>query len=89
MEGRNLQSRLCEQTIHFSLVKVKVDLPLPEKHPRKKMTLFSNMAKQYLRSDESTSMIRILTTLLPLPFDAEWVAAAVSSTNLTPSTKWI
>jgi hypothetical protein len=51
----------------FSLVKIKVDLP--EKCPRKKMTLFSNMAKQYLRSDESTST----TTTTTKPFSPKQV----------------
>ena len=42
---------------------------------------------QYLRSDESTSMTRILIALLALPFDAEWFAAMLSSTYLIPSPK--
>jgi len=42
---------------------------------------------QYLRSDESTSMTRILIALLALPSDAQWFAATLSSTNLIPSPK--
>jgi hypothetical protein len=45
-----------------------------------------DMEKQYLRSDESTSIIRILIALLALPL-SEWFAATLSSTNLIPSPK--